>query len=168
MLRLSGLSALFCALTVAGSADVRFTIDATKNRSPISPLIYGTNQPDWETTAKGLTLTRLGGNRWTAYNWETNASNAGNDYFFQNDGFMGGGDTPGEAVRPAVAKALAAGASVVVTVPMAGYVSADKNGDRDVNKTPDFLNTRFFKSLPQQRKSLRLSSRHPRPRCVSG
>ena len=150
MLRPLFLGALLCAMALPGSADVRFTIDAARNRTPISPLIYGTNQPDWETTAKGLTFTRLGGNRWTAYNWETNASNAGNDYFFQNDGFLGGGDTPGEAVRPQIAKALAAGASIVVTIPMAGYVSADKNGDRDVNKTPNFLNTRFFKSLPRK------------------
>ena len=37
----------------------------------------------------------------------------------------------GEAVRPYVARGLAAGASMIVTVPMAGYVSADKapNGD---------------------------------------
>ena len=33
---------------------------------------------------------------------------------------------PGEAVRPHVARALAAGASIVVTVPIAGYVAADK------------------------------------------
>src|SRR4029077_18976646 len=122
---------------------IHITIDDARRRTPISPYIYGTNQPDWAGAAHGLTLTRIGGNRWTAYNWETNASNAGNDYFFQNDGFLGGGETPGEAVRPSIEKALAAGASIVVTVPMAGYVSADKNGDRDVNKTPDFLNKRF-------------------------
>jgi hypothetical protein len=131
-------------------ADVRFSIDVAQRRAPISPYIYGDNQPDWQSASRDLTLTRLGGNRWTAYNWETNASNAGNDYFFQNDGFLGGGDTPGEAVRPAVAAALKAGAAVIVTVPMAGYVAADKRGDRDVNQTPDFLNKRFVKSLPRK------------------
>ena len=30
----------------------------------------------------------------TAYNWETNDSNAGADYFNQNDNFLGGGNTP--------------------------------------------------------------------------
>ena len=39
---------------------------------------------------------------------------------------------------------------VIVTVPMVGYVSADKNGDRDVNKTPDYLNKRFVKSRPRK------------------
>jgi Glycoside hydrolase family 44 len=31
-------------------------------------------------------------------------------------------------------------------VPMAAYVSADKNGGGDVNQTPDFLNARFLKT----------------------
>lgn len=147
---------LLCLLAWSGiqnasePAVVQFRIDTSRNRSPISPLIYGTNQPDWKTTARGLTLTRLGGNRWTAYNWETNASNAGSDYHHQNDGYLGGGETPGEAVRPAVAAALEADASIIVTVPMAGYVSADKNGDGDVNKTLDYLNKRFYKSLPHK------------------
>lgn len=35
-------------------------------------------------------------------------------------------------------------AAVLLTIPMAGYVSADKGPDDDVNKTPDYLNKRFF------------------------
>jgi hypothetical protein len=48
-----------------------------------------------------LTLSRSGGNRMTAYNWETNASNAGSDYYNENDSFLGGGNTPNGAVAPA-------------------------------------------------------------------
>jgi len=112
-------------------------------RHPISPYIYGVNQADWGGRSRPMRFGRLGGNRWTAYNWETNASNAGADFRHQNDDFLGGGDIPGEAARPYVAQAHAAGASVLVTIPMAGYVSADKNGGGDVNQTPDFLNVRF-------------------------
>ena len=90
-----------CAPAPAGS--VRFTIDSGAARHPISPYIYGTNQPDWAGRSRGLRLGRLGGNRWTAYNWETNASNAGADYHHQNDDYLGGGDVAGEAVRPHVA-----------------------------------------------------------------
>lgn len=150
MLFVLALAALLHGTTRLQLPAIHFTIDEAQQRTPISPYIYGTNQPEWEGAAHGLTLTRLGGNRWTAYNWETNASNAGNDYMHQNDGYLGGGDTPGEAVRPAVAAALKAGAAVIVTVPMAGYVSADKRGDGDVNKTPDYLHTRFLKSLPRK------------------
>jgi hypothetical protein len=128
------------------SGSVRFTIDSTAPRQPISPFVYGTNDPDWPGRSRGLRLGRLGGNRWTAYNWETNASNAGSDFSHQNDAFLGGGSVPGEAVRPYVARALAAGASIVVTVPIAGYVAADKAGGGDVNQTPDWLETRFLES----------------------
>jgi hypothetical protein len=131
---------------VTGSADVRFTVDSAADRHPISPYIYGVNQAVWNGRHRYLSLGRLGGNRWTAYNWENNASNAGADWNHQNDGYLGGGDVPGEAARPYIAEAHAAGASVVVTVPMAGYVSADKGPSGDVNQTPDYLNTRFFVS----------------------
>ena len=86
----------------------------------------------------------------TAYNWETNASNAGNDYHHQNDGYMGATDEPGWTVRTFMEPAQAHGAAVLVTVPTAGYVSADKKGDGDVNKTPNYLETRFHKSLPKK------------------
>jgi len=136
----------------APSGSVRFTIDSAAARHPISPYVYGMNQPDWAGRSRGLKLGRLGGNRWTAYNWETNASNAGADYRHQNDDFLGGGDVAGEAVRPHVARALAAGASMIVTVPMAGYVSADKSPNGDVNLTPDFLNARFLESRAAKRR----------------
>jgi hypothetical protein len=128
---------------------VVFEIDGAK-KQPISPYIYGTNQPDWQGNGKYLTLTRWGGNRITAYNWETNASNAGSDWQHQNDAFLGKSETPGEPVRKLVADAHAAGASVVVTVPIAGYVAADKAGGGDVNRTPDYLKTRFLPSLPRK------------------
>jgi hypothetical protein len=132
----------------APASSVTFTIDSGEARHAISPYIYGANQVSWADRSRGLRLGRLGGNRWTAYNWETNASNAGADYQHQNDGYLGGGDVPGEAVRPHVAAALAAGASMIVTVPMAGYVSADKSPGGDVGQTPDFLNVRFLPSRP--------------------
>ena len=132
----------------AAPSSVSFTIDSSAARHPISPYIYGMNQPSWADRSRGLRLARLGGNRWTAYNWETNASNAGADYQHQNDDYLGGGDVAGEAVRPHVAAAFAAGASMIVTVPMAGYVAADKSPGGDVNQTPDYLHARFHPSRP--------------------
>lgn len=141
---------LLSALAPAVAAPpVSFDIDGAK-KTPISPFIYGTNQPNWQGNSKYLTLTRWGGNRITAYNWETNASNAGSDWQHQNDSYLSQSDTPGEPVRKLVAAAQAAGAATVVTVPIAGYVAADKKGDGDVNKTPDYLKTRFVPSLPRK------------------
>jgi hypothetical protein len=135
----------------ADAVSVRFRVDTGTARRAISPYVYGVNQPEWTRRHRGVRLARLGGNRWTAYNWETNASNAGADYHHQNDDFLGGGDVPGEAVRPHVAAAHAAGAAIVVTLPMAGYVSADKRGDGDVAQTPDWLRTRFHESRAAKR-----------------
>src|SRR5262249_54020540 len=70
----------------AGPGDVQLTISSAMRPRPISPYIYGSNGPDW--TRGGVTLTRSGGNRLTAYDWENNASNAGSDYMFQNDDYL--------------------------------------------------------------------------------
>jgi hypothetical protein len=130
----------------ADSTGLRFAVHTAANRHRISPYIYGANQFDWKGRRKALKLGRLGGNRFTAYNWETNASNAGSDYNHQNDDHLGGGDTPGEAVREHVAAAQQAGAAMVVTVPIAGFVAADKEKGGDVNQAPDFLHRRFLES----------------------
>ena len=132
------------ATPVPGPAtSVRFVVDTGSARRRISPYVYGVNQTDWSGRRSSVRAARLGGNRWTAYNWENNASNAGTDFRNQNDDFLGGGDTPGEAVRTAVAQAHAHGAAMIVTVPMAGYVAADKSPGGDVAQTPDYLSARF-------------------------
>jgi hypothetical protein len=142
-----------------GAADVRFTIDAGPSAAThaISPLIYGTNgDRDLATNKQGAV--RLGGNRWTAYNWETNASNAGSDWCFQNDGLLSSSNTPGEAVRPDIVDAKTAGAAVVITVPIVDYVAADKNGGCDVrNSGPNYLTTRFNQNKPTKGSALTLT-----------
>ncbi len=129
---------------------VVLTVDTSTPTHAISPFIYGANQTNWQTDHRYLSLGRIGGNRMTAYNWENNASNAGGDWHHQNDSFLGGGEVPGEVMRKAVADALAAGKGIVVTVPAAGYVAADKKGDGDVNQTPNYLSSRFVKSEPKK------------------
>ncbi|MFO0875831.1 MAG: glycoside hydrolase family 44 protein [Gemmataceae bacterium] len=126
---------------------VQFTIDPTLDRLPISRFIYGVNSPLAGPTAN-LTLERLGGNRWSAYNWENNASNAGSDWYFQNDAYLGGGDTPGGAVLPTLQNAYAHNAAALITVPINGYVAADKRGDGDVRNSANYLQTRFNVSDP--------------------
>jgi hypothetical protein len=70
----------------------------------------------------------MGGNRWTAYNWETNASNAGADYYFESDNYLSSSSTPGAAILPTLQADGNAHRSLIVTVPMAGYVSGDESG----------------------------------------
>ncbi len=91
------------ATPVAATANVTITIDPTKTK-PISPYIYGINFYSGVTGAPPqLTFDRAGGNRWTAYNWETNASNAGSDYLYENDDFLTSSTVPAEAVRTFIA-----------------------------------------------------------------
>ncbi|HYD83407.1 MAG TPA: glycoside hydrolase family 44 protein, partial [Opitutus sp.] len=102
---------------------------------PISPYIYGSNA-----ALPGVTfpLLRQGGNRMTGYNWENNASNAGHDYRHQNDNFLTwvaglpdtlADTTPGLVLTHFHDAALDAGTSYsILTLPMAGYVAADKSG----------------------------------------
>jgi hypothetical protein len=124
-------------------------VDATR-QTPISPYIYGANHVDWDKMRTPFPPARQGGNRMTAYNWETNASNAGSDWHHQNDDHLAKTDEPGWAVKTFVDAGQSHGAAVLVTVPTAGYVAADKAADGDVNKTPNYLQTRFHRSLPKK------------------
>ena len=131
-----------------GAADVAFTVRTDTARRAISPLIYGINDATRISEVK-QSLVRVGGNRWTAYNWENNASNAGSDYCFQNDSNLGGGETAGEAVRQRIANATSNGAAALITVPIVDYVAADKLGNCDVrNSGPNYLQTRFRQNRP--------------------
>ncbi|WP_345533834.1 glycoside hydrolase family 44 protein [Viridibacterium curvum] len=136
-----------------------FTIRSDQNVAPISRFIYGNNFHDFAAAhPKNLTLSRLGGNRWTAYNWETNASNAGTDWYNQNDGYLSNSNTPGAAVTPSITTAHANNAAMLITVPIAGYVAADKSGGGDVNQSgSNYLATRFKQSLPKKGSALSLT-----------
>ena len=122
-----------CGLIVRG-ATVDVTIDTTKARQAISPYIYGSNAD-----LPGVTVTarRQGGNRMTGYNWENNASNAGIDYLHSSDDYLTsmngitGADAtvPGKVMTYFHDQSIAAGVPyTLLTLQMAGYVAADKNG----------------------------------------
>jgi hypothetical protein len=114
-----------------GAADVRLTVNSTASVKAISPYVYGRNFYNGSTAAGPVTMDRLGGNRWTGYNWENNFSNAGADWFHHSDRYLSSSTTPGEAVRPSLVGAAANNRALVVTVPMAGYVAADDFGTVD-------------------------------------
>ncbi len=145
-------------LSLILQTPTQITVDTGK-QTPISPYIYGINYPDnwiydwlkeWDGYHQGFTLAREGGNRFSAYNWETNASNAGQDYHNENDDYLAMSNEPGWTVRKFLQFVQPTGAAALLTVPTLGYVSADKDtnmfGDKDVVKTPDFLKRRFLRS----------------------
>jgi mannan endo-1,4-beta-mannosidase len=144
---------LFLSVGTALASDINFLILPDEVVGPISPYIYGLNAQD--PTATGATFRRLGGNRMTGYNWVNNASNAGNDWKHSSDDWLCSGafhymdcDQPGAVVRQFVEENQKAGLDSLITVPMAGYVSADKNGEvAETEKAPGkrFKKTSFHK-----------------------
>lgn len=136
----------------AAPATIQITIDATAPGHPIAPLIYGMNvgtmrpaEVEGLVREVGITVARAGGNRFSAYNWETNASNAGSDWQFFNDGYLSGSDEPCDAIRGLLEAAEQGSLHALLTTQLGDYVSADKQGN-DVRKTAKFLETRFHRN----------------------
>jgi Glycoside hydrolase family 44 len=131
-----------------GTADVTFTIRTDMDVHAISPLIYGWNGGD-AVPADGQTVIRSGGNRWTAYNWENNASNAGSDYMFENDNYLDSSTAPGDALKSTLDPAKMNSLTALITVPIVDYVSADTSPGGDVRSSgASYLMTRFKQNRP--------------------
>ena len=139
-------------LAVATPSAVTFNINTAEGRTPISPLIYGINlDANGDAAQFGAVMSearpgmiRMGGNRWTAYNWENNDSNAGSDWQFENDDLLASSTAPGAAVLPTVRAAEKAGIPILLTIPIAGYVAADRDPPGQVQASgPNYLQTRF-------------------------
>ena len=126
-----------------GTADVALEVRADQPLHLIPNEIYGINSSK-DAAQLRQTVMRIGGNRWTAYNWETNASNAGSDWMFQNDNHLSSSAEPAAPVLDTIRQATEAKAAALITIPIVDYVAGDANGGGDVrNSGADYLNTRF-------------------------
>jgi fibronectin type 3 domain-containing protein len=127
--------------TPSASASITITVNPAQTK-PISPYIYGLNFYTGVTGApQHLTFDRNGGNRWTAYNWENNYSNAGSDYLYENDQYLDSSTTPDDAIQKFISTDQGLGVASLITVQLQGLVSADANGPVSVANPPDL--TRF-------------------------
>src|SRR5712692_4998361 len=86
---------LLAAAAFAQNPAVTIGVDANANRHPINPAVYGTA---YATTAQlsdlnGL-VNRQGGNNTTRYNWQVNADNRANDWYYESIADVS--STPGE------------------------------------------------------------------------
>ena len=116
------------------TADVTITVNPSQTK-PISPWIYGINSYSDIPNVPHATMDRAGGNRWTAYNWENNFSNAGSDFGpYHNDTFLSSSSSPAEAVRNFIAADHSSGIASLMTVQLQGFVSADASGNVDVSQ----------------------------------
>ena len=100
---------------------VTIAVDAAANRRTINPQIYGTA---YATTAQLLDLNaplnRQGGNNTTRYNWQLNADNRANDFYFESIPFA---DTPGEVGDTFVQNSKNANAQPMLTVPIIDWIA---------------------------------------------
>jgi len=120
-------TAALVALLLSGSAlaktpTVTVTIDATANRHPINPLIYGVNfASKSDLQALNAPLNRMGGNNMSDYNWLENAQNLDADWYFES--YPQQSATPGEEADTFVSTSKSANAQPMLTVPLLGWVA---------------------------------------------
>src|SRR5207249_11928343 len=119
----SVLALAFCAIsTHAQNANVTINDDATVNRHPINPNIYGVaHATTTQLNDLNCPLNRNGGNNTTRYNWNLNADNRGSDWYFESIGDTS--SAAGERGDTFISNAKAAGAQAMVSIPMVGWVA---------------------------------------------
>jgi hypothetical protein len=122
--------ALACAILVLGwpafaraqNPSATVSVDVSANRRAIDPNIYGVAHA---TTAQlndlNTPLNRNGGNNTSRYNWQLNADNRGNDWYYQS--IADGSATPGERGDSFFSLSRAAHASAMLTIPTIEWVA---------------------------------------------
>ncbi len=128
-----GLSLLIAALLAsscvahlsAQNAATSVSVDASASHRAINPNIYGVCFAGTsDAAALNAPLNRMGGNNMSDYNWQIDALNLDNDWYFesflQNDPI-----TPGKAVDDFIQQTYAAnvGSEPMITIPMLPYIA---------------------------------------------
>jgi Glycoside hydrolase family 44 len=113
--------------TSAQTATVTIRVDAAASRHPINPNVYGVAHA---TTAQlddlNAPLHRNGGNNTTRYNWQLNADNRGNDWYYQS--IADNSATAGERGDSFISSSRVANATAMLTVPLIQWVAKVGSG----------------------------------------
>ncbi|MFC4597410.1 glycoside hydrolase family 44 protein [Cohnella hongkongensis] len=109
---------------------VTVSVDQTSERKPISNDIYGINYDEGNPTTSDLPfpVERWGGNQTTRYNWQLNAANRANDWFFINYPYDGPDWEPshGSLSDRFIDRVLGRGNQVLMTIPTIGWTPKDR------------------------------------------
>ncbi len=116
------------SITVITNPAISITVDASRNRRAISPLIYGVAFANSNQVADLNTpLNRSGGNSETRYNWQLNAHNHANDWYYESLDDYNSGDSratvPGSSTDEFVANSKNGGADSALTISMIGWLA---------------------------------------------
>jgi len=98
------------------------SVDANANRHSINPNVYGIAYGTAATLADlNCPLNRYGGNNTSRYNWQINADNRGQDWYFES--IAEPSAAPGERGDTFFTMSKNAGAEAMLTIPMIGWVA---------------------------------------------
>lgn len=145
-------------VSTEGSYNLNVTVDTTGYRRSISPYIYGINNSRGGEIPPVTTFSaRQGGNRYSAYNWETNASSAGADWQHYSDAYLVNFKKDKLAIPGSPALDFAHDMAAqntdykITTLQMAGYVSADMDGavtEEEIAPSDRWIPVRASKNAP--------------------
>jgi PKD repeat protein len=111
-----------CSSGFAQNPTAAVTVDVNSGRHPIDPRIYGVA---YATTSQlndlHVPLNRYGGNNSSRYNWQLNADNRAQDWYFESIGDSS--SVAGERGDTFISTTQAAGARAMITIPMLDWVA---------------------------------------------
>ena len=123
----SAIAALCMATVQAQNAAVTVSVDANANKHAISPYIYGVAfGSSAQLSDLNAPLNRYGGNTSSSYNWQLNASNHANDWYFES--IAENSATAGELGDTFISTSRAGGAQAMLTIPMLDWVAKVGSG----------------------------------------
>jgi hypothetical protein len=107
---------------IGAQNPVTISIDVTAGRHRIDPNIYGVAHASAaQLTDLNVPLNRNGGNNTTRYNWQQNADNRGNDWYYESIADASG--VPGERGDTFFSTSRSANAQAMLTVPTIDWVA---------------------------------------------
>jgi PKD repeat protein len=122
ILKASILLLLLSTIALAQNPTAAVTVDANAGRRAIDPRIYGIA---YGTTAQlsdlNVPLNRYGGNNSSRYNWQLNADNRAQDWYFESIGDSS--NVAGERGDTFISTTQAANARAMITIPMLDWIA---------------------------------------------
>lgn len=118
---------LLTPVLLAQNPAANISVDVNSSRHPISPLVYGVAFGSSAAVADlNATLRRSGGNATSRYNWQVNATNRADDYYYESlgdEGESNGSIAAGALGDTFITDSRAGGAEPMLTIPMVGWVA---------------------------------------------
>jgi Glycoside hydrolase family 44/Carboxypeptidase regulatory-like domain len=106
----------------AQNPAITINVNAGANRRPINPYIYGVAYASAaQLNDLNSPLHRYGGNNTSRYNWQLNADNRGQDWYFESIGEASA--VAGERGDSFISLSKSARAQAMITIPMIGWVA---------------------------------------------